>query len=134
MHLNKTLTYDFTFFSSRAYATDNRETMFTLIGTEKKTTTLNASNNTNETTTITNIVPDVNGCITLIVQAGPNNNNPYKFYYLNALKISSHKSNANTINSPISPKHVRAQKVIKDGYIFIEINDKKIALDGKRIK
>lgn len=134
MHLNKTLTYDFTFFSSRAYATDNRETMFTLIGTEKKTTTLNASNNTNETTTITNIVPDTNGCITLIVQAGPNNNNPYKFYYLNALKISSHKSNANKITSPISSKHVRAQKVIKDGYIFIEINDKKIALDGKRIK
>ena len=130
-HLNKTLAYDFTFFSSRAYATDNRETQFTLIGTEKKTATLNASNNTSQTTTITDILSDTNGCITLIVQAGPKNDNPYKFYYLNALKISPHKPSASAITSP---KQSTALKVNKDKHIYIKNGDQLFTLDGKRIK
>ena len=89
-HLNKTLIYDFTFFSSRASTTDNRETLFTLAGMEIQTATLDASSNKSNTVTISGIRPDEDGIITLTVSAGPNNNNPNKFYYLNALRISAH--------------------------------------------
>ena len=90
-HLNKSLVYDFTFFSSRASTTDNRETQFTLVGQETKTATLDASNNKSKTVTVSDIQPDEEGTIALTVQAGPNNNNFYKFYYLNALRISAHE-------------------------------------------
>lgn len=90
MHLNKALTYDFTFFSSRTFSTDNRETQFSLTGTDTKTAVLDASDNRTNTVTISGMSPNDEGTITLTVQAGPNNNNPNKFYYLNALRISAH--------------------------------------------
>ena len=100
-HLNKSLAYDFTFFASRMGATDNRETSFQLVGTDSLTAVLDASGNANNTVTIDNIRPDKDGIITLTVSAGPNNNNPYRFYYINALRISAHKP---TIPSETAPE------------------------------
>ena len=99
-HLNKSLAYDFTFFASRMGATDNRETSFQLIGADTLTAVLNASGNANNTVTIDSIRPDKDGIITLTVSAGPNNNNPYKFYYINALRISARESNRESLTSP----------------------------------
>ena len=89
-HLNKALAYDFTFFASREYTTDNRETQFTLAGSNTKTVVVDASNNRNKTVTISDIYPDADGNITLTVQAGLNNNSPHRQYYLNAFRISAH--------------------------------------------
>ena len=89
-HLNKSIIYDFTFFASRAGVTDNRETLFTLTGKDTLSVTLDASSNKAETATIFDVCPDDDGCITLTIQAGPNNNDVNKFYYLNALRISPH--------------------------------------------
>ena len=91
-HLNKALTYDFTFFASRENAQDNRETQFTLAGKDTLSATLDASNNTDGIVTIFDMCPDDEGSITLTIQAGPNNNNANKFYYLNALRISPHST------------------------------------------
>ena len=90
-HLNKTLSYDFTFFSSRTNSADNRETQFTLAGKDTITDALDASSNF-KTLTIPDVCPDKNGTVILTIQPGPNNNNPYKFYYLNALRISVHST------------------------------------------
>ena len=89
-HLNKGLAYDFTFFASRAGVTDNRETQFILAGKDTMSAVLDASDGRAETATISGMYPDKDGCVTLTIQAGPNNNNPYRFYYLNALRISVH--------------------------------------------
>jgi hypothetical protein len=91
-HLNKSLFYDFTFFASKANATDNRETQFILAGKDTLSVTIDASGNKAGTVTIYDMSPDKDGCITLTVQAGPNNDNPNKFYYLNALRISPHST------------------------------------------
>ena len=92
-HLNKRLAYDFTFFGSRAYMTNNMETIYRLAGADTLSVSLNVANNTSSTVTIHDIRPDIDGTITLTVQAGPNNNNSYRFYYLNALRISAHELN-----------------------------------------
>ena len=89
-HLNKRLAYDFSFFGSRAYMTNNMETIYRLAGADTLAVSLNAANNTSSTVTIHDIRPDIDGTITLTVQAGPNNSNSYRFYYLNALRISPH--------------------------------------------
>ena len=89
-HLNKALAYDFTFFASREYTTDNRETQFTLAGSNTKTVVVDASNNRNKTVKISDLYPDADGNITLTVQAGSNNNSPHRQYYLNAFRISAH--------------------------------------------
>ena len=88
-HLNKSLVYDFTLFSSRG-STDNIETQFTIEGTDTCSAILDAASNSSNTVTFSNVKPNDNGIITLSVSAGPNNNNQYKFYYVNALCISAH--------------------------------------------
>ena len=89
-HLNKALAYDFTFFASRSGATDNRETQFTLAGADTLTTLTNAADNPASIVTIPGMCPNEDGTITLTVTAGLDNDNPYRFYYLNALRISVH--------------------------------------------
>lgn len=89
-HLNKSLSYDFAFFSSRLGSTDNFEAKFLLNGADSCSAILDASNNADKIVTLSDVRPDENSTITLTVSAGPNNDNQYKFYYLNALRISAH--------------------------------------------
>ena len=89
-HLNKSLAYDFSLFSSRQGSTDNFEVKYVFDGADTHSAVLDASNNTDKTAIVSNVLPDENGIIKMTVLAGPNNNNLYRFYYLNALRISAH--------------------------------------------
>ena len=81
--------YDFTMSASRMSVGDNRETLYTATGSNSATATLNIANNSSNVVTIAGIAPDA-GSITLTVEAGVNNtNNPYKFSYLGALRVTS---------------------------------------------
>lgn len=85
--LNPALTYDFTFFGSRAGVTDNRETAYAVAGANASTVYLNASANTSNVAIASGISPTATGTIAIQVSAGPNNNNGSKFYYLGAMQI-----------------------------------------------
>lgn len=88
-NLNKNIAYDFMFFGSRANCTDNRETKFKVTGITEQVLTLNAANNTSNVVKAEGITPTSDGIIKIEVTAGENNNNIYKFFYINALRISS---------------------------------------------
>jgi lysophospholipase L1-like esterase len=79
--------YDFLMFASRS-ATDNRETYITASGKNEATAYVNASDNTENLAIVSEIIPNDNGTISITVGAGPQNNNGYKFYYINSLRIS----------------------------------------------
>lgn len=85
--LNPDKKYDFVFFGSRM-ASDNRETKYTVTGTNEEIVYLNASSNTTTVVSAGGIGPLSNGTITINVTFGPNNNNQYKFYHINAMKMS----------------------------------------------
>lgn len=80
-------TYEFCFFGSRT-ATDNRETQYTVIGESTGSAVLNTASNSSNIACVQGIRPDSNGEITIEVSAGPNNDNSYGFFYLNAMRIS----------------------------------------------
>lgn len=86
-NMNKDATYKFSFFASRMSSADNRETLFTVNGTTQATAVLNASNNSSNIVTVSNIRPTQEGTISIKAEPGPNNNNVHKFYYINALQI-----------------------------------------------
>ena len=134
--LNKSLAYDFTFFSSRRGSTDKYETMFTLNGSDSCSVILDASNNADKTVTICNVRPDNEGTITLTVQAGPNNNNFYKFYYLNALRIFAYdpRDPDNLQQITNRDNNYRARKYIKDKHLYIFKDNKTYSIEGKRIR
>lgn len=85
-NLNMKYTYDFIMFSSRT-ATNNKETYFTIRGDNEATATLNASGNTDKIAQINDIQPDSGGKISITIGAGNNNNDSYKFFYINAMQI-----------------------------------------------
>lgn len=82
------LTYNFSFFGSRA-ATDNRNTRFTVVGLNQGESTINTASNTTDVATINNIRPDANGKVRIIVTAGSGNLTTNGWFYLNAAKITS---------------------------------------------
>lgn len=82
------LNYTFSFFGSRV-ASDNRETLFTLQGSNTGSASLNPSSNTTQIATVANIKPNAEGKITISVTAGPNNVSANGWFYLNAAKITS---------------------------------------------
>ncbi|MFT3751544.1 MAG: DUF4886 domain-containing protein [Paludibacter sp.] len=86
MDVNKS--YDFNFFSGRTSATDNRETTFTVVGSNEGSSSVDAANNTANLATVREIKPLADGTVTVRIGAGPNNTNANKFFYLNALVIS----------------------------------------------
>jgi hypothetical protein len=86
--------YSFVVTGSRTGASDNRETRFALQGTNSAFADLNTSNNHSNVVTVSDIVPNANGEITLLASPGPNNNNSSKFWYLGAVRMES------TINVP----------------------------------
>lgn len=88
--LNTNLLYSFKFFASRTGVSDNRETRYTLNGLNSGFGDLNATNNVNNTVSVTSIRPDAGGNILLTVEAGPNNNNgSTKFFYLGTAEITT---------------------------------------------
>jgi len=95
-HLNKNLAYDFTFFGSRAGSSDNRETAYTVTGTDVRVGYLDAASNSTETVTVKGVRPNDNGQILLSVSAGEENTNTYKFYYINAMQIAAREPSAAT--------------------------------------
>lgn len=86
--LNVAKKYNLCFFGSRANSgTENRETKYTVKGTNEVVTLLDAANNTANTACAAQIIPNAAGEITLTITAGSNNNNAYGFYYINALQL-----------------------------------------------
>jgi len=80
-------TYKLSLFASRL-AADNRETAYTIITDETDTTLfLQVSDNVSEIVELDKLKPAANGEITINVQAGPNNNNEYGFYYLGVIRL-----------------------------------------------
>ena len=78
--------YDFTFYGSRS-ASDNRETRYTVSGSNAGSGDLNAGGNVDDTITVSNIRPDQAGAITIKITAGPNNDNSNHFTYLGAMRV-----------------------------------------------
>ena len=87
--LNPSIAYDFTFFGSRMNVTDNRETKYTVNGSNSNFGLLNATNNTSNVAIIAGIVPTLAGTISVNVEKGPANNNGNGFTYLGALRLTS---------------------------------------------
>lgn len=87
--LNPSLSYNFTFFGSRLGVTDNRETKYTVTGANSNFGLLNASANVSNVAVVSGISPTAGGTIAIRVEAGPNNNNGSKFFYLGAMQIVS---------------------------------------------
>ena len=79
--------YEFCFFGSRT-ASDNRETLYTVIGQNSDSATLNAASNTDEIACVQGIQADENGEIFIEVTSGSNNDNANGFFYINAMRIA----------------------------------------------
>lgn len=91
-NLNQNEKYSFDFFGSRIGAGgDNRETEYHVTGSVPAGTSafLDASENTGNIATVSNITPDSNNQIVIVVDPGPNNSNANRFYYLGVMEINS---------------------------------------------
>jgi hypothetical protein len=138
IHLNKELAYDFTFYSSRTGCTDNRETLYCLTGADRFKGYLDAANNTDNTVTVSNVLPDDNGVITLSVSPGENNSNIYKFYYINALQINAHPTTdgigKNAKNSQASSSNISSSEIYNlQGQQLPSLRKGMNVVDGRRI-
>ena len=80
--------YDFCFFGSRKGVGDNRETLYIVKGLDEQGAAINTSSNGSETACITGAQPAANGSFTIVVTAGPNNNNGNGFFYLSAMRVA----------------------------------------------
>ncbi len=87
--LDSARAYTFTMYASRLSAADNRETGYTIVGGNEGFGALNPSENVDNVTTVTGIVPDAVGEITISIAPTENNDNGNHFTYLGALKIAS---------------------------------------------
>lgn len=96
--LNVAQEYDFSMFAARSGSTDNRETSFTISGEEEQTVFLNASNNTTEFASVKRMKPKDDGTVSIKLGAGSNNTNEYKFYYINAMRITPSAIVSSTMN------------------------------------
>jgi hypothetical protein len=86
----------FTFFASRMDSVnpiDNREGKYEVVGATTVSTTLDARENDTNTASVM-VKADESGNVVLNMTKGPNNNNSFGFFYLNAMTI-----NVNPINS-----------------------------------
>jgi hypothetical protein len=82
--------YNLTFYASRTGAGgDNRETLYTVVGTATDTTVLNPSENVSTAVTLEDLSPDAGGNLTISIGPGPNNNNAYHFTYLGILVLTT---------------------------------------------
>ena len=87
--LNRNAYYDLSFFGSRRDVGDNRETAYTVKGRyDAQTVYQNSSNNGSVISTVGKVRPNENGEIVITINAGPNNNNGSKYFYLNIMAIT----------------------------------------------
>ncbi|MBT5708254.1 MAG: hypothetical protein HOI66_18225, partial [Verrucomicrobia bacterium] len=84
--LNPDNRYSLTFFGSRT-ATDNRETRYTVNGSNSGVGTLNVASNVDQQVTVEGIIPDTDSEITISIGPGPNNDNSSHFTYLGAMQV-----------------------------------------------
>lgn len=87
-NLNKDQDYQFIFYGSRRDANDNRETRYLVKGTTQGDAAINTSNNASKVAIVNTIRPAADGTVEIVISAGPNNNNPDKFYYINTMLIT----------------------------------------------
>ena len=87
--LDQSLTYDFTFMSSRTGVNDLRETAYSVAGANSASGVLEAANNDSELLKLGGITPDANNEIYVEVSAGPNNSNGQSFYYINLMQVDA---------------------------------------------
>jgi len=88
-NLNPQRTYSFTFYASRIGVADNRETSYVVVGQNSGSAVLNAVNNTDAAALVPAITPDASGEITISLSPTANNNNPYHFTYLGAMRMDA---------------------------------------------
>ncbi|MCA9257645.1 MAG: hypothetical protein KDA61_00540 [Planctomycetales bacterium] len=81
--------YSFTFFGSRLGATDNRETMYNVLGANSGFGLLDTTANVDKVAVVSGIIPTAAGELTIEVSPGPNNDNGSGFYYIGAMSIES---------------------------------------------
>ncbi len=90
---------------------------------------LNASNNTTTMASFSNILPADDGTVTIKMGAGANNNNEYKFFYINSMTIApsapSGLKKVNDVTFKLYPNPVTDRMVIESEQSFdkIEIFD-----------
>jgi hypothetical protein len=84
--LNPVNQYSITFFGSRT-ATDNRETLYTVSGSNSGEGILNVSSNVDQQVTVEGIMPDAASEITVSIESGPSNDNSNHFTYLGAVQV-----------------------------------------------
>lgn len=84
-NLDPSLTYSFEIFGSRD-AIDNRETKYEISGAGRDSAFLNTSSNVDKLALLS-MQPDTAGKIEILVTAGPNNDNPTKFFYIGAFRM-----------------------------------------------
>ncbi len=81
--------YDLTFYASRTGVSDNRETGYTVAGSNAGFAALDAANNVTSSARVTGIVPDVQGEITVSIAPTARNNNAYHYTYLGVLRLDA---------------------------------------------
>ena len=86
--LNREQKYQFVFYASRDKVTDNRETQYFVKGSNEASALLDASNNTSKVAVVKSISPAADGTVDISLSAGPNNNSPEKYYFINTLIIT----------------------------------------------
>ena len=84
--LNSANQYSLTFFASRA-ASDNRETLYTVNGSNSGVGALNVAGNSDQQVTVAGIIPDASSEITVSIEPGPNNDNSSHFTYLGVVQL-----------------------------------------------
>lgn len=84
-NLNVDKSYNLSLFASRI-ATDNRQTQYIVEGETMDTFLLQVSSNVDEIITA-DLFPDSDGTIKIYISPGPENNNPFNFYYLGFIRL-----------------------------------------------
>lgn len=87
-NMNPTVAYDFTFYGSRMSITENRETRYTVTGSNSGTALLNVTTNSTRVVSVPGIYPTAEGTLVVRVEKGPANNNSNGFYHITALKFT----------------------------------------------
>ncbi len=109
--------YSFVVFASRMNSTDgkSRQTLYTVTGSDTKSASLEAANNTDNTASILNIRPKANGQITFRAKPGTQNNHPNKFYYLGAIQLISSDSPITQSNATLSLLYPNGGNILEVG-------------------
>lgn len=95
-------TYQVTFYASRIGVADNRETLYTVTGSETLATTLDPVGNVDRETSLEGLIPDSIGDLLIEISPSPQNTNSNQFTYLGVLQISSSPGTPPVLYRPVS--------------------------------